>query len=86
MDNSEVLTCPACKGQMLFNPEDLKVKTPEKDDVAVCYYCAAALAFNADITLRLMTEKEISKLDEDIRNEMLEIQHYIAHATPIREH
>jgi hypothetical protein len=43
---------------------------PKKDDMGVCCYCASINVFNADLTLRPMTDQEISELPHDIRQEL----------------
>lgn len=38
---------------------------PEEGDISVCYYCGAVSKYNKDLTLTLLSEKDLKNLKEE---------------------
>jgi hypothetical protein len=63
-------SCPAC-AKVIDMATNLTGKTaPDEGDVSVCFGCGAFLAFNPDLTLRLLSLLEIGELPDEMRIEM----------------
>ena len=70
---------------MKFDSADLRDRKPKQDDVSVCYHCTSFLAFNPDLSLRLLTEEEIGDLDDEIRNALIAYRRYKKQSNEISE-
>ena len=63
--------CPKCSKLLdgAFGP----IK-PQKDDLILCFYCAALLRFDENIMLRRMPKKEFNDLPSELRIECKRMQ------------
>ena len=60
--------CPVCE-HIIDGTASVENKNhvPNENDITMCINCASVLAFNADLTVKEMTDNEIADLDHDIR-------------------
>lgn len=56
--------CPLCS-ELLNAVSDPFGNTPDKGDLAVCFYCDAFLTFDDHLRLRLLTPPEIAQLSPE---------------------
>lgn len=63
--------CPGCGHQLdgATKPDDEKLK-PKGGDVSVCMYCASISFFNADLTLRLVSQEELDGFEPKLLAEL----------------
>lgn len=89
-----VTECPVCKYKVdcasAINEPGI-FRHPDEGDVTVCIECMAWLVFRDDLSLRLMTKKEIDHLREEERTPLVELTQSIrkvhelqAHRTKVR--
>ena len=59
--------CPVCKVSVDTATCIENDHTPDQDDISLCLYCSSVNAFNSDLTLRAMTDREIGDLPHEVR-------------------
>lgn len=70
--------CPGCKNKIDgCTPVDGENVMPKKDDITVCIYCSMILSFNADLTLKVITDEQIGELPHDVRQDLQKIRRTI---------
>jgi hypothetical protein len=70
--------CPCCNHTIPHNekPGDAAA-VPSPGDLSVCFYCAAYLIFEDDISLRLMEVDEVVELPSDTLYELTRLRNII---------
>jgi hypothetical protein len=71
-------TCPSCNHTIPHNdkPGD-PVAVPSPGDLSVCFYCAAYLIFEDDMSVRLMEVEEVVELPSDTLYELTRLRNMI---------
>lgn len=62
--------CPTCgKKQTAVSEsaDDFDGRAPQPDDITICIDCGEPAAFNADMSLRLLTQAEHASLEPDVK-------------------
>lgn len=59
--------CPACMKQLDGATDLLGSRRPQPGDLSICAYCLVWLRFNDDLTLCLLTPRDIESLDDDTK-------------------
>lgn len=69
--------CPKCGYRLNAATGQHGYEVPKVRDLSVCINCASLLEFNDDLSLRSLSDLEISTLADDVIEEVQTIQRFI---------
>lgn len=76
--------CPRCNANLdgfhAVEPDEV----PKANDLTICSYCYAILAYTPDMMLRMYTPEEYDELDQETREGLAEAQAFAAKLNEIR--